>query len=170
MDTSTSCNSTSTSALVKLDLRLLDRCSLSALTWLAYELLSCRFGRFWLHTSVRLRALIRSWQGVYVCKSRCTRTRVQFKNVFFSVFKLLCSFIKLKMSSWLLIFVWIVKLRLIAFTHFKNIKRGPYGSILTGEEGNTRVAWLPISQSERSYCRCHIINDSYLPDVIVSSF
>src|SRR4029434_6716953 len=80
MDTSTSCNSTSTSAPVKLDLRLLDRCSLSALTPLAYELLSCRFGRFRLHTLLRLRALIRSWRGVYVCKSRCTRTRVQFKN------------------------------------------------------------------------------------------
>src|SRR4029434_6604924 len=59
MDTSTSCNSTSTSAPVKLDLRLLEQCSLSALT---------------------LRALIRSWQGMYVCKSRCKRTRVQFKN------------------------------------------------------------------------------------------
>src|SRR4029434_8284281 len=80
MDTSTSCNSTSTSAPVKLDLRLLDRCSLSALTPLAYELLSCRFGRFRLHTLLRLCALIRSWQGVYLCKSRCTRTRVQFKN------------------------------------------------------------------------------------------
>src|SRR4029434_9913010 len=80
MDTSTSCNSTSTSAPVKLDLRLLDRCSLSALTPLAYELLSCRFGRFRLHTSLRLRALIRSWQGVYVCKFRRTRTRFQFKK------------------------------------------------------------------------------------------
>src|SRR4029434_7568604 len=45
-----------------------------------YELLSCRFGRFRLHTSLRLRALIRSWQGVYVCKSWCTRTRFQFKK------------------------------------------------------------------------------------------
>src|SRR4029434_6854782 len=80
MDTSTSCNSTSTSAPVKLDLRLLDRCSLSALTPLAYELLLCRFGRFRLHTSLRLRALIRSWRGVYICNSRCTRTRFQFKK------------------------------------------------------------------------------------------
>src|SRR4029434_8077169 len=80
MDTSTSCNSTSTSAPVKLDLRLLDRCSLSALTPLAYELLSCRFGQFRLHTSLRLRALIRSWRGVYVYKSRCTRTHFQFKK------------------------------------------------------------------------------------------
>ena len=39
MDTSTSCNSTSTSAPVKLDLHLLDRCPLSALTWLAFDLL-----------------------------------------------------------------------------------------------------------------------------------
>ena len=53
---------------------------LSALTWLVYELLSCRFGRFRLHTSLRLRALIRSWQGVYVCKFRSTRTRFQFKK------------------------------------------------------------------------------------------
>src|SRR4029434_9167762 len=45
-----------------------------------YELLSCRFGRFRLHTSLRLRALIRSWQGVYVCKFRSTRTRFQFKK------------------------------------------------------------------------------------------
>src|SRR4029434_776419 len=59
MDTSSSCNSTSTSAPVKLDLRLLEQCSLSALT---------------------LRALIRSWQGMYVCKSRCARTRFQFKK------------------------------------------------------------------------------------------
>src|SRR4029434_11113111 len=80
MDTSTSCDSTSTSAPVKLDLHLLDRCPLSALTWLAFGLLSRGFGRFRLHTSLRLRALIRSWQGVYLCKSRCTRTRVQFKN------------------------------------------------------------------------------------------
>src|SRR4029434_3530787 len=43
-------------------------------------LLSCRFGRFRLHTSLRLRALIRSWQGVYVCKFRSTRTRFQFKK------------------------------------------------------------------------------------------
>src|SRR4029434_8824115 len=43
-------------------------------------LLSCRFGRFRLHTSLRLRALIRSWQGVYVCKLRSTRTRFQFKK------------------------------------------------------------------------------------------
>ena len=52
----------------------------TALTWLVYELLSCRFGRFRLHTSLRLRALIRSWQGVYVCKFRSTRTRFQFKK------------------------------------------------------------------------------------------
>src|SRR4029434_1309182 len=45
-----------------------------------YELFSCRFGRFRLHTSLRLRALIRSWQGVYVCKFRSTRTRFQFKK------------------------------------------------------------------------------------------
>src|SRR4029434_2703476 len=32
------------------------------------------------HTSLRLRALIRSWQGVYVCKFRSTRTRFQFKK------------------------------------------------------------------------------------------
>src|SRR4029434_6343382 len=75
MDTSTSCNSTSTSAPVKLDLRLLDWCSLST-----FELLSHGFGRFRLHTSLRLRALIRSWWGVYVCKFRCTSTRVQFKK------------------------------------------------------------------------------------------
>ena len=58
------------------------RCSasLSTLTWLVYELLSCRFGRFRLHTSLRLRALIRSWRGVYVCKFRSTRTRFQFKK------------------------------------------------------------------------------------------
>ena len=80
MDTSTFCNSTSTSALVKLGLCLLDRCSLSALTWLAFELHLRGFGRFRLHTSLRLRALIRSWRGVYVCKSRCTRTRFQFKK------------------------------------------------------------------------------------------
>ena len=80
MDTSSSCNSTSTSALVKLDLRLLDRYSLSALTWLAYELLSRGLGRFRQHTSLWLRALIRSWQGVYVCKFRSTRTRFQFKK------------------------------------------------------------------------------------------
>ena len=30
--------------------------------------------------SLRLRALIRCWRGVYVCKSRCTRTRFQFKK------------------------------------------------------------------------------------------
>src|SRR4029434_5987150 len=36
--------------------------------------------RFRLHTSLRLRALIRSWQGVYVCKFRSTRTRFQFKK------------------------------------------------------------------------------------------
>src|SRR4029434_660696 len=80
MDTSTSCNSTSTSAPVKLDLHLLDRCPLSALTWLAFDLLSRGFGRFRLHTSLRLRALIRSWQGVYVCKFRSMRTRFQFKK------------------------------------------------------------------------------------------
>src|SRR4029434_5310293 len=45
-----------------------------------YELLSCRIGRFRLHTSLWLRALIRSWQGVYVCKFRSTRTRFQFKK------------------------------------------------------------------------------------------
>src|SRR4029434_4990010 len=33
-----------------------------------------------LRTSLRLRALIRSWQGVYVCKFRSTRTRFQFKK------------------------------------------------------------------------------------------
>ena len=38
------------------------------------------------------------------------------------------------------IFVWIVKLRLIAFAHFENVVRGQYGSVLTGEEGNTRLA------------------------------
>src|SRR4029434_634243 len=75
MDTSTSCNSTSTSAPVKLDLRLLDWCSLST-----FELLSHGFGRFRLHTSLRLRALIRSWWGVYVCKFRSTRTCFQFKK------------------------------------------------------------------------------------------
>src|SRR4029434_9265529 len=80
MDTSTSCNSTSTSAPVQLDLRLLDRRSHSPWTCLAYELLSCRFGQFRLHTSLWLRALIRSWQGVYVCKFRSTRTRFQFKK------------------------------------------------------------------------------------------
>src|SRR4029434_4029209 len=47
---------------------------------LAYELLLCRFGQFRLHTSLWLRALISSWRGVYVCKSRCTRTRFQFKK------------------------------------------------------------------------------------------
>src|SRR4029434_6566040 len=80
MDISTSCNSTSTSAPVKLDLRLLDRRPLSALTWLAFDLLSHGFGRFRLHTSLRVRALIRSWAGVYLCKSRCTRARFQFKK------------------------------------------------------------------------------------------
>ena len=45
-----------------------------------YELLSRGFGRFRLHTSLQLRVLIRSWRGVYVCKSRCTRTRFQFKK------------------------------------------------------------------------------------------
>src|SRR4029434_7056158 len=80
MDTYSSCNSTSTSALVKLDLRLLDQCSLSALTGLAFELPLCGYGRFRLHTSLLWRALIRSWRGVYVCKSRCTRTRFQFKK------------------------------------------------------------------------------------------
>src|SRR4029434_9773400 len=43
-------------------------------------LLSCRFGRFRLHTSLRSRALIRSWQGLYVSKFRSTRTRFQFKK------------------------------------------------------------------------------------------
>src|SRR4029434_10191865 len=33
-----------------------------------------------LQTSLRLRALIRSWRGVYVCKFRSTRTRFQFKK------------------------------------------------------------------------------------------
>src|SRR4029434_5326292 len=47
---------------------------------LVYELFSCRFGRFRLHTSLRLRALISSCQGVYVCKFRSTRTRFQFKK------------------------------------------------------------------------------------------
>src|SRR4029434_4938931 len=32
------------------------------------------------HTSLELHALIRSWQGVYVCKFRSTRTRFQFKK------------------------------------------------------------------------------------------
>src|SRR4029434_8258975 len=87
MDTSTFCDSTSTPAPVKLGLRLLT-CAPPGFAFrfdmtvdcVAYELLSCRFGRFRLHTSLRLRALIRSWQGVYVCKSRCTRTRFQFKK------------------------------------------------------------------------------------------
>src|SRR4029434_1979740 len=52
----------------------------TSLTLLVYELLSCRFGRFRLHTSLWLRALIRSWQGVYVCKFRSTRMRFQFKK------------------------------------------------------------------------------------------
>src|SRR4029434_254991 len=80
MHTSTSCNSTSTSAPVKLDLRLLERCTLSALTCLAFELHSRGFDRVRLSTSLRLCALIRSWRGVYVCKFRCTRTRIQFKK------------------------------------------------------------------------------------------
>src|SRR4029434_6462832 len=82
MDTSTSCKSTSTSAPVKLGLCLLDQCSLCHfdMILISLKLLSCRFGRFRLHTSLRLRALIRSWQGVYVCKFRRTRTRFQFKK------------------------------------------------------------------------------------------
>src|SRR4029434_9148917 len=47
---------------------------------LVYELLSCRFGRFRLHTSLRLCALISSCRGVYVCKFRSTRTRFQFRK------------------------------------------------------------------------------------------
>src|SRR4029434_4024824 len=74
MDTSTSCNSTSTSAPVRLDLRLLDRCSLSALTLVDSVDFDCTRYYGW----VPLGAL--SWRGVYLCKSRCTRTRVQFKN------------------------------------------------------------------------------------------
>src|SRR4029434_1151564 len=80
MDTSTSCNSTSTSTPVKLDLRLLDQCSLSALTRLASELLSRGFGCFRLHTSLRLCALIRSWQAVYVCRCRCVERALYLKT------------------------------------------------------------------------------------------
>src|SRR4029434_10606782 len=81
MDTSTFCNSTSTSAPVKLGLRLLDRCSFSCFDMtVTFKVLSCGFCRFRLHTSLRLRALARSWQGVYVCKFRSTRTRFQFKK------------------------------------------------------------------------------------------
>src|SRR4029434_5054459 len=69
MDISTSCNSTSTSAPVKLDLRLLDRCSLSALTRIAYELLTRGSGRIRLHTSLWLRALIRSWEACMYANS-----------------------------------------------------------------------------------------------------
>ena len=58
------------------------------------------------------------------------------------------------------IFVWIVKL---AFAHLKNVVRRQYGYVLTDEEGNTRLAWLRISQSERVYCRCHIINGITAP-------
>src|SRR4029434_108731 len=86
MDTSTFCNSTSTSAPVKIGLRLLA----SALPVFAFrfdmilislKLLShCLCILCILHTSLRLRALIRSWQGVYVCKFRSTRTRFQFKK------------------------------------------------------------------------------------------
>src|SRR4029434_4018378 len=87
MDTSTFCDSTSTSAPVKLGLHLLT-CAPPAFAFrfdmtvdcVALELLSRGFGRFRLHTSLRLRALIRSWQGVYVCKFRSTRTRFQFKK------------------------------------------------------------------------------------------
>src|SRR4029434_5541034 len=43
-------------------------------------MLSRGFGRFRLYTSLRLCELIRSWRGVYVCKSRCTRTRFQFQK------------------------------------------------------------------------------------------
>src|SRR4029434_1168022 len=52
----------------------------TALTCLVYEVCACRVGRFRLHTSLWLRAPIRSWQGVYVCKFRSTRTRFQFKK------------------------------------------------------------------------------------------
>src|SRR4029434_10092155 len=87
MDTSTFCDSTSTSAPLKLGLRLLT-CTPPVYAFrfdmtvdcVAFELLSCRFGRFRLHTSLRLRALIRSCRGVYVCKFRGMRTRFQFNK------------------------------------------------------------------------------------------
>src|SRR4029434_5611821 len=40
----------------------------------------CGLGRIRQHTSLRLRALIMSWRGVYVCKFRSTRTGFQLKK------------------------------------------------------------------------------------------
>ena len=41
--------------------------------------------------------------------------------------------------------------------HFENDVRGQYGSVLTGEEGNTRLAWLGISQSANKTLYYHKI-------------
>src|SRR4029434_6646913 len=83
MDTFSFCHSTSTAAPMKLGLRLLTCAPLVfafrfdltvdcvAFAWILSILTA--------HVTM-LRALIRSWRGVYVCESRCTRTRVQFKN------------------------------------------------------------------------------------------
>src|SRR4029434_11136037 len=79
MDTFTSCNSTSTSAPVKLDLHLLVLAFRFDMTRLRVAFV-CGLGRIRQHTSLRLRALIMSWRGVYVCKFRSTRTGFQLKK------------------------------------------------------------------------------------------
>src|SRR4029434_10431127 len=77
MDPSTSCNSTSTSAPVKLGLRLPVLAFRFDMILISLKLLlRC----LWSVYTLQLHALIRSGRGVSVCKFRCMRTRVQFKN------------------------------------------------------------------------------------------
>src|SRR4029434_3611211 len=82
MDTSTSCNSTSTSAPVKLELRLLYRCSLSAFR---FDMTRFRVAFVWIRSIptahvTTVTCPYNELSGVYVCTFRCTRTRFQFKK------------------------------------------------------------------------------------------
>src|SRR4029434_606951 len=77
MDTSTFCNSTSTSAPVKLGLRLL---CLPVFTGSILISLKLLLRCLWSVHKLQLHALIRSWRSVSVCKFRYMRARFQLRT------------------------------------------------------------------------------------------